>query len=278
MFGGTLAAQQKGMPILLVEKDNISDAVLKELERLEIKKVYILGGESAISEKAEKMLDKYTVKRLAGRNRHDTAFQINSERIRLYEGKDTVIYGGDYSSYIIASGTDFADALAAAPYIGQLEYDISGGSEVEKYPQSFYRFIPSYSPDQMAYFIIGGPSEVPLSARAEAELKAVGTGIRIAGKNRYGTAVEIAKLYPKSLKKTVNTVILASGLDYPDALAAALLIGTQDAALLLTHPKALSKETKDYLVENKIRNVILLGGENAVSEAVVEDLQEIEFK
>src|SRR3712207_7997206 len=42
---------------------------------------------------------------------------------------------------------------------------------------------------------------------------------RIAGQNRYKTAIEIAKAYKPVLNKDINTVVLVDGTNFPDALA-----------------------------------------------------------
>lgn len=279
MFGGKLAVRYN-MPILLSQKDKISDEVMNELDRLKVKKVYILGGQSAISLKAERqLLNKYSVKRLAGKDRAHTAWEINLEITRIAEGiPDTEpLPAWDFSSQIMASGYDFADALSAAPFVGQLK----GSEEVNlygHYPTESYAFVP-YFGDELFYggaFIIGGPKAVPHMWPSD-EYHAQGVGRRIYGANRYATAVEIAKLYPLSIGKEIDTVVLASGLNYPDALAAAPYVSTQNAALLLTHPSQLSIETKRYIQNHKIKNVIVLGGEKAVSPNVVKELESMIF-
>lgn len=60
MFGGVLATEYN-MPILLVKKDTIPENVKKEISRLGVKRVYILGGESVVSKEVEAELKKMEV-------------------------------------------------------------------------------------------------------------------------------------------------------------------------------------------------------------------------
>jgi putative cell wall-binding protein len=88
---------------------------------------------------------------------------------------------------------------------------------------------------------------------------------RIAGVNRYATAVQIAETkFPTG----AQNAILTSGLNYPDALAGGYLAGLDAAPILLTDPMTLSPETQAALGVLKTKNVIILGGTDAVSAAV----------
>ncbi len=85
----------------------------------------------------------------------------------------------------------------------------------------------------------------------------------LGGDTRYDSAVNIAKL----TDAPAGTVILATGRDYPDALAASGLAGVMDATLLLTNntlPSAVSKAIAD-LGANK---VIIVGGADVVSNSI----------
>ena len=95
---------------------------------------------------------------------------------------------------------------------------------------------------------------------------------RISGANRFATAVNISMTgWPNGAK----TVVLATGNDYPDALAGGPLAFKYDAPILLTSPNTLSDETKNEIVRLGAKNVIILGGTGAVSEAVVNKLKSL---
>ncbi|MBT2693708.1 cell wall-binding repeat-containing protein [Bacillus sp. ISL-55] len=93
---------------------------------------------------------------------------------------------------------------------------------------------------------------------------------RVSGANRYVTAAEISKKGWES----AETVVLARGDDYADALAGVPLAKKHNAPLLLTATGSLPAETVAELERLGTKNVVILGGEKAISAAVVEALTE----
>jgi len=96
---------------------------------------------------------------------------------------------------------------------------------------------------------------------------------RIAGDNRYETAVEIAeRQYDYD---EVETVIVARGDmagQYADGLAGNVLAGALDAPILLTAPDTLPEATEEAVDAYDPEELIILGGENAVSREVKYEL------
>ncbi|MCQ6278654.1 cell wall-binding repeat-containing protein [Bacillus sp. EB600] len=78
---------------------------------------------------------------------------------------------------------------------------------------------------------------------------------RIAGQDRYSTAVAISQ----KGWQTSQTVILARGNDFPDALAGTPLAYKENAPILLTHSKLLTAVTKNEIVRLQAQRVIILG-------------------
>lgn len=92
---------------------------------------------------------------------------------------------------------------------------------------------------------------------------------RINGKDRYETAVSISQ----NGWDTSKTVILASGLDFPDALVGGPLAYKENAPILLTGPKTLHTVTKAEISRLQAKNIIILGGTGVVSSAVEKELR-----
>lgn len=90
---------------------------------------------------------------------------------------------------------------------------------------------------------------------------------RAAGETRYAT---MASLLPKAPWKAGRTVVLASGSNYPDALAAASLAGAYDAPIILTEPNSLSVDAADMIEQLSPKVIYVVGGEAAVSKAAVD--------
>ncbi len=99
---------------------------------------------------------------------------------------------------------------------------------------------------------------------------------RFFGKNRYETAVQVAMDYWHYFKEGPETTIIANGKDYPDALAAANLAGRYKGVILLTDSKTLPESTKHHLEGLGGSDVIIVGGEAAVSTEVFQEIENIE--
>ena len=90
----------------------------------------------------------------------------------------------------------------------------------------------------------------------------VGKIRRIAGETRYQTMSGLVDLGGFS---TGGTVILASGGNYPDALAAASLAGKCDAPILLTDSSSLSQDAANQISKLKPAQIYIIGGPAAIS-------------
>jgi putative cell wall-binding protein len=95
-----------------------------------------------------------------------------------------------------------------------------------------------------------------------------GTVERVAGSDRYETATAIAAHWD-----TADTVFLATGLNFPDAIAAGPVAAINDAPLLLTKTNAIPSTTNRALARLAPSTVVLLGGTAAISTAVEDDLR-----
>ncbi|WP_270180265.1 cell wall-binding repeat-containing protein [Alkalihalobacillus sp. CinArs1] len=97
---------------------------------------------------------------------------------------------------------------------------------------------------------------------------------RIAGKDRYQTAIEISK---EAFKEGAETALLVRGDNFPDALAAAPLAYKLDGPILSTPKTKLLKETKDELKRLGVKKVIIIGGSGAVSKEVEAQLSDLGY-
>ena len=94
---------------------------------------------------------------------------------------------------------------------------------------------------------------------------------RISGGNRYITALEVAE----NMFEVPDTVIVASGENFPDALAGGPLAAKLDAPVLLVEKDEIRDEVLDYLKANGVVNVIVLGGEIVISDHVVREIENV---
>lgn len=92
---------------------------------------------------------------------------------------------------------------------------------------------------------------------------------RLAGRNRYETAVKVSK----DGWATSESVVLARGDQYADALAGATLAYSLDAPILLTNPTKLTEVTATEIERLGASKVYILGGDGAVGANVVNALK-----
>ena len=92
---------------------------------------------------------------------------------------------------------------------------------------------------------------------------------RIDGRSRYDTAVDAVA----STFTTASTVVLATGRDFADAIAASGLCGSYGAPLLLTDPSGLPDEVLREMQRLSARKVIIVGSLKAVGDGVRRQLE-----
>lgn len=97
---------------------------------------------------------------------------------------------------------------------------------------------------------------------------------RLSGGNAYDTMERVVKAGDFSAK-TTDTVIVANGDGYWDALAASGLAGRLDAPVLITPTARLSTQTASELKRLAPSRVIVMGGDSAVSDAVLDEIRAI---
>jgi putative cell wall-binding protein len=93
---------------------------------------------------------------------------------------------------------------------------------------------------------------------------------RLAGGDRIATAVEVSK----SAFPAASTALLARAGDFADALVAAPLAAAVAGPILLTHTDTLPPATEAELDRLGVEEVLVMGGDGAVSPAVVRALEE----
>lgn len=98
---------------------------------------------------------------------------------------------------------------------------------------------------------------------------------RLAGPNRFDTANKIAA---EGWKDGADTILIAQGNDFPDALAGAPLAAYHDAPILLVPKgKGITASTLQTIKKLNPNNAILLGGSTIVSSEVESTLETLEI-
>lgn len=95
---------------------------------------------------------------------------------------------------------------------------------------------------------------------------------RFAGETRFDTAATVSR---ESFAAGQAVAYVATGLDFPDALAAGPIAGAANAPILLTEPDTLHAATVDELRRLEVQRIVVLGGERVMSPAVAQELERI---
>jgi putative cell wall-binding protein len=246
---GVPLAHQLNAPILLTQTNSIVSATIAEITRLKAERVIILGGPGAISDDVMGELEGrgLVVERIQGADRYETAVRI-AERLASE--------GAEFDTAIIAVGTNFADALAASSYAAMRGQPIL---------LTDTNYLPQATKDAIAKLgikntvVCGGPGAVSESVFAQ-----LPNPKRVFGNDRYLTALELAKEFmPKSTKH----VYVATGLNFPDAVAGGVLAAKNNSGVLLVQGNYTEpiQQIQDYYVEQGFTGATMLGGSSVVS-------------
>lgn len=250
-------ATSKSAPILLTKRNEIGKNVFDEIKRLNANNVIVVGGKVSISEKVVSDLkDKnITVKRLAGDNRYETSYEIAKELLKSNKAKEA----------IIVNGFKNVDALSVSSLATKenLPILLNDGNRLSK---DIKNIVGDSNIKKM--YIIGGRTSLP--RRIEDNIKALDIEYeRLAGEDRYETSSKIAKYAYENSDK----VILASGENSIDALAAGVLTKMEKAPMLLVQKRRIPKSISNRIEESKAKKFLLIGGEKTISDRVKDKVE-----
>lgn len=118
-------------------------------------------------------------------------------------------------------------------------------------------------------YAVDGLTNLISSVEAAARLDSGATGVlRYAGSDRFATSAVLSSTYFTS----ADTVIIASGKNYPDALAGSALAGTVKGPVLLVDTKVIPTSVSNEIGRLGATKAYILGGTSAVSASVQEAL------
>ena len=276
LAGAPLASQLEA-PILLSSPGSLAAATLAEIDRLGASQARLLGGTAALSPTVEGQLEAAgpDVERYAGADRWETASLIADEledTDAAYVARGRVIGDPDRGwedavavsalaaftgTPILLTDTDELPADTSAALAGRSEVTIVGGEAV-------------VSPEVEAVIDAGEGS------RTE----------RLAGADRWETSANIADA-SIAAGMDPSTTWIATGRNFPDALAAAPVVGAtapqvaQDAGgvLLLVDGLDLdrSQASRDWLATNAgdIDRIRAVGGSAVITDATLDAMRSL---
>lgn len=197
--------------------------------------------------------------RIAGGDRYETAVAVSR-----------YTYGGTASTVFLASGQNFADALSAAPvaaHRGPLLLTPQGAL-----PATVKAEIDRLSPSQV--YVVGGPAAI--SDAVASAVGAPGRAVqRIMGADRFATSVALAHIG----RGACSTAYIATGRDFPDALAVGARAGTSNDPVFLVDGQSsrLPAVVAASIREFDCSNIKIAGGTNVVSAGIENDLRAVRY-
>ena len=262
-----------GAPLLLSRTDAVDAATIAELKRLDVKKIWIIGGTGAISAAVETQLASEGFadrERIDGADRYATSAKIAETMADLLSER----YAPSLAFF--ARGDDFPDALAVGP-VAAGAYAPILLVRTGSIPPSILDAVDALG--LTSGFVVGGTSAVSDAVQDDLRQLMVGNGgdpfdtqlvERWSGENRYETAEKIVEGGLQKRWIDLDTLGIATGLNFPDALGGGAALGYYGSALLLTRADSLPGNVKDFLDENayRIGRVDVFGGTSVVSETV----------
>ncbi len=259
-LAGAAAAGSQGAPILLVTPNSIPGATAIELTRLQPGRIVVLGASGVISNYVLSALAAYTtgtVTRIAGADRYATAAAISA-----------TTYAPGVAVTYVATGLNFPDALAGAAAAG------SQGAPVllvgtDEIPSATATELNRLQPGRIV--ILGAGGVVSANVANALQAFTTGTVTRLSGDNRYATAAAISAA---TYAPGVAIAYVATGANFPDALAGAAAAGWQGAPILLVTKDSIPAATAAELQRLNPGRVVILGSTGVVSEAVRIQLQQ----
>lgn len=265
------AAASLDAPLLLTQANTLPAATAAELKRLTPSTVYVVGGTDRISEATLAAITAaatptapttpeaspsasptVSVQRIAGTDRYDTAVQIANKFFPQADG------------VVLTRGDTFPDALSggAAAAAAGVPLMITEPTQI---PTSVNTWLTNKT--FTASLIVGGTTSVSdgIAATVSAHTTDPTAATRIAGADRYDTAAAVAaSVFPDAV-----TAVIATGDNFPDALAGVPAAALNAAPMLLLPQQCTPVSVYNYLSTSQISSEIILGGPTSVTAAAL---------
>lgn len=203
-----------------------------------------------------------TVTRVTGTDRFGTSVEISRKLV------PTVPAGG-VDTVFVANGLNFPDALAASPAA------IQAGAPILLVAPTF---IPSTVATELARLsprrivVLGDTPSVDANVARQLASYSEVTPVRITGSDRFGTSRAVAEA---EFSGGSDTVFIVTGLNYPDAMLAAVPAGRSGAPILLVNGGAsrLDDATAAAIENLGATRAVIVGGLPSVSAGIAADLE-----
>lgn len=263
-------ARALGAPLLLVRRYSMPVETAAEINRLNVGLMIVIGGDAAVS---YSMMNQFgddsmiPAERIAGSNRYETSAAV-ARAIN-------VMAKGSYkpTRAFFARGDNFPDALAVGP--------VAAGAmaPVLLVPSTSVPATISAVVDDLnitSGVIVGGTNVVSSGVQGTLESLMAANGAdphpieRWYGADRYATAAAVIEGGLEARWIDLDTLGVATGLNFPDALGGGAAMACYGSPLLLTAPTSVPASVNTFLTahEYEVGRMDVFGGTTVVSDTV----------
>lgn len=264
-LAGSVLAYKLNAPILLVGSTEADQNKILAYLQANLETggtVYILGGAEVVGRNIENKISAAgfsKITRVSSSNRSATALKI-ADYLQVPAGRPV----------ILVNEANYADALSISSCAAAAQYSIFLIGKDRLSPEVKAR-IAAIKPIKV--YLIGGEDVISKTVIDQVgEITALNTEniVRIGGQDRYATALAVAEYFNLSGK----SVCLATGRNYPDALAGSIYAANFNAPVILVNDR-LSTNAINYLETMNLTGATIFGGETIVGKDIELQLGEI---
>jgi len=247
------AAAHEGGPLLLVSPNSMPDHVAAEIARLDPAKIVVVGGIPSVDNYVFGQLQGLAdeVVRLNGADRFETSRLVAEHAFG--EAGASMAY--------IATGGKFPDALAAGGAAGAKDAPVilvdGGAFDLDAATSAL--LVDLGVTDSRVLGDLNSVSEGVFE-----DIDGVTTAVRLGGTDRF----ETARAINADAFESAERAFLATGLNFPDALAGSAWAGADSAPLFTVRTECVPQGVLDDLEALGVTQVILLGGTPSLSAEV----------
>ncbi len=256
-----------GSPIVLTNKESLSEQAKRQIVRLGATKALVMGGSAALSDTVLSDLAAIGVdaERVAGQTRQLTSLESLDKVVSAMEAA-----GSHVDTVVLARADNAADSLSISPF-----------SYAKNAPVVLVEGDKLLSDEAIAAIKASGATrivavggEICVSDGVQAQLPGLEFE-RWYGQTRYDTSLEIAK-HEVDEGLSLSRVCVATGVNFPDALAGGPLAGSCGGILVLTDGYDMTF-ADELLAPNasKVDACYLLGGDGVLPMSLEAYLKEL---
>jgi len=233
---GTVLARKVNGPLLLTDSNRLNPEVAAELKRLGTQEVYLLGGTVALNAGIEESLKDLGIlpRRLSGWDQYGTAAEI--ARVAAPSSNQAFLVNGEL----------FPDALSISSYAAAQGIPVLL-TRSDSLPLETVKALTDLGVSEVT--LIGGKAVIKDSIEEQLSKlpQPIKVTTRYAGYDQYETNTEVLN----HLSFDTSKIYVATGENFPDALAGAALAAKSNTPILLIPSSTLGNSTTAYLNEKR---------------------------